>query len=91
MKVLIVDDDATFLKPFATAISNLGHEVVPTSSARSADGLSDTELATVDCAILDLKLEQGHTGLELGSRLLYKNPFLELIMLTSSSARYMCT
>ena len=81
--LLLVDDDATFTRVMARAMSRRGLRV---SCAGSADeGLALAREDLPDYAVVDLKME-GDSGLVLLPKLLELDPEMRVVILTGYSS-----
>ncbi|THG82122.1 response regulator transcription factor [Pseudomonas sp. A-1] len=81
--LLLVDDDETFTRVLARAMSRRGLRV---SVANSADaGLAQAERDTPDYAVLDLKMD-GDSGLVLLPKLLALDSEMRVVILTGYSS-----
>jgi putative nucleotidyltransferase with HDIG domain len=78
-RVLVVDDDRSFLGILTDTLREGGHHVDATGDA--ADALKRAEGGNYDVALLDLVMP-GMTGLELGDRVKAASPDTEVLILT---------
>ncbi|EJT84929.1 two component Fis family transcriptional regulator [Pseudomonas putida S11] len=81
--LLLVDDDATFTRVMARAMSRRGFRVSTASSAEEGLILAQQDLP--DYATLDLKME-GDSGLVLLPKLLELDPEMRVVILTGYSS-----
>lgn len=81
--LLLVDDDPTFTRVMARAMSRRGLHVSIASSAE--EGLEMARQETPDYAVLDLKME-GDSGLVLLPKLLELDPDMKVLILTGYSS-----
>lgn len=80
MKILLIDDDETFCATLARALNRRGLEAH--TAHTPIDALNHVQLAQPTHAILDLKLGDEASGLDLIEPLLAANPELEIVVLT---------
>ncbi len=80
-RILVVDDDANFLKLVTETLRSDGHEVV--SASNGLDALSRYSPET-DCVVSDVQMPE-MDGLELLQSLRDRNPSLPVIMLTAQT------
>jgi putative nucleotidyltransferase with HDIG domain len=78
-RVLLVDDDRTFLEILADTLRQAGYEV--DASPDSKEALQRVERGAYDVALLDLVMP-GMGGLELGDRVKAASPDTEVLILT---------
>lgn len=78
-RVLLVDDDRTFLEIITDTLREGGYSVDATSD--SADALRRAQAGAYDVALLDLIMPD-MTGLELGDRIKATSPDTEVLILT---------
>ena len=78
-RVLVVDDDKTFLAVLTDTLREGGHHVDATTDAQ--DALRRAEGGAYDVALLDLVMP-AMTGLELGDRVKAASPDTEVLILT---------
>jgi response regulator RpfG family c-di-GMP phosphodiesterase len=78
-RVLLVDDDRTFLGVLTDTLRESGHHVDATGDVQEA--LRRAESGTYDVALLDLVMP-GMTGLELGEKVKTASPDTEVLILT---------
>ena len=78
-RVLLVDDDETFLGVLGKALSKRGLEVIP--ATHIADALAQSRKSVPDMAVVDLKLND-ESGLDLVPLLIDINPQMTIIVLT---------
>ena len=78
LKVLFLEDDGLTRSSVASALKTFGMSVVTASTA--AEALENSE---ADCALLDLHLGTGPTGIDVARKLRAKNPEIGLVFLTS--------
>jgi DNA-binding NtrC family response regulator len=78
-KILLVDDEAEFLKTLSERMRARGLEVSTAESAK--DALAKVEKGTYDAVVLDLQMP-GMDGLEALRILKEKDPKLQVILLT---------
>ena len=76
--VLFLEDDGLTRSSVAAALTALGLEVTTAASALEAIDAADR-----DCALLDLHLGKGPTGIDVARKLREKNPKIGLVFLTS--------
>jgi DNA-binding NarL/FixJ family response regulator len=76
--VLFLEDDGLTRSSVAAALTSLGLEVTTAASASEAIDAADS-----DCALLDLHLGKGPTGIDVARKLREKNPKIGLVFLTS--------
>ena len=76
--VLFLEDDGLTRSSVAAALTALGLEVTTAASALEAIDAADS-----DCALLDLHLGKGPTGIDVARKLREKNPKIGLVFLTS--------
>jgi len=81
--LLLVDDDATFTRVMARAMSRRGFRVSTAGSAE--EGLSIAQADLPDYAALDLKMD-GDSGLVLLPKLLELDPEMRVVILTGYSS-----
>ncbi|MBM7061541.1 response regulator transcription factor [Pseudomonas sp. UL073] len=81
--LLLVDDDATFTRVMARAMTSRGLRVSVAHSAE--EGFSVAEQDVPDYAVLDLKME-GDSGLVLLPKLLALDPEMRVVILTGYSS-----
>jgi two-component system response regulator RegA len=81
--LLLVDDDATFTRVMARAMSRRGLRVSVAGSAEEGLALAKQDLP--DYAVLDLKME-GESGLVLLPKLLELDPQMKVLILTGYSS-----
>lgn len=81
--LLLVDDDPTFTRVMARAMTSRGLRVSIASSAE--EGLALAEQDVPDYAVLDLKME-GDSGLVLLPKLLALDPEMRVVILTGYSS-----
>lgn len=81
--LLLVDDDPTFTRVLARAMSRRGLRVSTAGSAE--EGLALAQQDTPDYAVLDLKME-GDSGLVLLPKLLELDPEMRVVILTGYSS-----
>jgi len=82
MKLLFVEDLEDDQRAVTKVLQAAGHSVDVYENAEMASAITDDKLHTYDVAVIDHQLP-GENGLELGKRLIYRNPQLFLIMLTA--------
>ena len=82
-RVLLVDDDPTFTRVMARALSRRGLQVDTAGGAEEAMEVARAQRP--DYAVLDLKME-GDSGLVLMPRLLELYPDLRIVILTGYSS-----
>jgi DNA-binding NtrC family response regulator len=82
MKLLYVEDLELDQRAVTKVLQAAGHSVDVYENAEMASAITDDKLHTYDVAVIDHQLP-GENGLELGKRLIYRNPQLFLIMLTA--------
>jgi CheY-like chemotaxis protein len=63
MKVIVVDDNDLHLKMCRILLKNLGHEVVVANSLGAVKDAVKTD-KEFDIALIDYRLEQGETGID---------------------------
>lgn len=78
-RVLLIDDEVTFLEYLAKRLEREGFSVVKAESGEKALDIASTQ--TFDVAIVDLKMP-GIDGVETQRRLKEIQPFMECIVLT---------
>ncbi len=78
-RVLLVDDDETFLGVLGKALGKRGFEVIP--ATHIADALARSWKSVPDMAVVDLKLNN-ESGLDLVPLLIDINPRMTIIVLT---------
>ena len=83
MYYLLVDDDITFSRVLANALTRRGGEVV--CAANSAEALTHCASVPIARVVLDLKLE-GESGLILLQELMALQPQLQVVVLTGYSS-----
>jgi len=83
MHYLLVDDDATFSRVLASALTRRGGEVV--CAENSAEALTHCASAPIERVVLGLKLE-GESGLTLLKKLMALQPQLRVVVLTGYSS-----
>ena len=83
MHYLLVDDDVTFSRVLASALTRRGGEVV--CAANSVEALTHCASAPIERVVLDLKLE-GESGLTLLKELMALQPQLRVVVLTGYSS-----
>ena len=84
MKVLVVEDDADQLAVRCLLLARNGFEAIEAADPASArDAARREELA---CAVLDLRLPDERTGVQLVCELKGINPQLRIILFTGTSA-----
>lgn len=81
--ILLVDDDETFTRVMARAMSRRGLRVSVAGSAEA--GLESARQDVPDYAVLDLKME-GDSGLVLLPKLLELDPDMQVVILTGYSS-----
>jgi len=82
-RLLLVDDDPTFLDVLGKAMSKRGYDVI--SSSNIPDALSQARKMMPAMAVIDLKLK-GESGLDLIPLLIHIIPDLNIIVLTGYSS-----
>lgn len=80
-KVLIVEDDAFARSMIDSALSNAGFEVLAVSNASSA--MASAKTFNPNCALLDIDLGIGPTGVDLAHALRELRPNIGVVFLTS--------
>lgn len=80
MKILLVDDDQTFCATLARALTRRGLQVQ--TAHTPVDALNQAQRGQPTHAILDLKLGDEASGLDLIEPLLAASPKLEIVVLT---------
>lgn len=80
MKILLIDDDETFCATLARALTRRGLQVQ--TAHTPVDALNQVQLRGPTHAILDLKLGEEASGLDLIEPLLAASPKLEIVVLT---------
>lgn len=78
-RLLLIDDDAVFVKVLSRAMSARGFSVVPALDAASALHVLRTQ--TMDFAVVDLRIGRDN-GLSLIPELLEQQPHLRILLLT---------
>lgn len=78
LKVLFLEDDGLTRSSVSSALRANGLTVIPASNAAEA-----VEHAEADCALLDLHLGSGPTGIDVARKLREKNPEIGIVFLTS--------
>lgn len=78
IKVLFLEDDGLTRSSVASAMRSFGCSVYPTETAAEA-----LEHFSADCALLDLHLGNGPTGIDVARKLREKNPEIGIVFLTS--------
>lgn len=78
-RLLMVDDDDPFRQSLARAMERRGFKVLPAASV--AEALQIAQAEKLDCAVIDLRLEDGN-GLELVKCLRSFLPQLRVVLLT---------
>lgn len=78
-RLLLVDDDERFLQRLSRAMDRRGFSVTPVSTV--ADGCEVARRDTLDCAVVDLRLEDGN-GLEVVQALQETQPGCRIVVLT---------
>jgi two-component system, response regulator RegA len=83
MRVLVIDDDVTFTRVLARALSRKGHHTQVANDGETALALLREQArdAAITHAVLDLKLAET-TGLQLLPHLLALQPELQVVVLT---------
>ena len=79
IRVLLVDDDATFRKALSNALLRRGHQV--DTAASPSDALEIAERGSYDVALLDLKMP-GMDGIELMHEIRGRHVDLPVVILT---------
>ena len=79
-RILMVDDNAPFLKPMSSLLTAKGHDVRTTSSCEEARALLQTE--SFEVLITDISM-QPLTGMDLLQTSTSVDPFRPVIMLTA--------
>jgi two-component system, NtrC family, response regulator GlrR len=79
-RVMLVDDDADFLKLMSTYLAREGYEVTPAESAERA--LALLQMAIPDVVVTDLRMD-GMDGIELLARLQREHPALPVLIITA--------
>jgi two-component system, NtrC family, response regulator GlrR len=79
-QVMLVDDDADFLKLMSTYLAREGYEVTPAESGERA--LALLQMATPDVVVTDLRMD-GMDGIELLARLQRDHPTLPVLIITA--------
>lgn len=82
-KMLLVDDDPTFLRVLAKAMRKRGYEVYTAHSVES--GIEAGKSFQPDRAVVDLKLPD-NSGLHLIQSLMQSTPEMKIVMLTGYSS-----
>ncbi len=83
IRILIVDDDAAFTRDLAALLGSRYHVSIENSAARAEQSLKE---ADPDVVLLDLMLDNGHSGLDLISAFKAWSPLLPIIMITDYSS-----
>lgn len=79
--ILLVDDDDDFLLQHKIYLSNAGYNVITATSRKEAETLAKEH--KVDCALIDLMMEEADSGFILSYHLKKENPSLPVIIITS--------
>lgn len=79
--VLIVDDDEDFLLQQKTYLTNAGFKVITASGRKEAE--LQVQKDTIDCAVIDLMMEEVDGGFVLAHHLKTAKPDLPVIMVTA--------
>lgn len=79
LKMLVVDDDATFRARLAKALSNRGYETYDAGSAEQAIELA--KRVEPHRAVVDLRMP-GESGLQVVTKLVEMDPEIEVIVMT---------
>ena len=80
-KILIVDDDKNMLEVLSLRLESEGYNVSATSETRKAQDLVKSEL--FDLALVDLKLGESESGIDLMKKLHQVVPEMPVIILTA--------
>ncbi len=81
-KILVIEDDPTFLKTLEVYLNKLGYEVF--SASRAADGSKKAQEVLPDLILLDYRLPDG-TGLEILPQLIQLESRPQVILMTGFS------
>ncbi|MCX7726951.1 MAG: response regulator, partial [Chitinispirillaceae bacterium] len=79
--VLLVDDDDDFLLQHKIYLSNAGYNVITAKSRKEAELIAKQQ--KIDCALIDLMMEEADSGFILAYHLKKDNPSLPVIIITS--------
>jgi DNA-binding NtrC family response regulator len=78
--ILLVDDDDDFLLQYRVSLENAGYRVVTAGGRNEAEKVVETE--TIDCAVIDLMMEETDGGFILAHHLKNRKPAMPIIMVT---------
>lgn len=79
--VLVVDDDMDFLLQQKVYLTNAGYRVISAYGRKEAEQLAAKE--KIDCAVIDLMMEEVDGGFVLAHHLKNSNPDMPVIMVTA--------
>jgi len=80
-RVLVVDDDIDIVEQVSYIVARLGHQVSKTFNRQEAEAVLET--MTVDLAIIDMMMEEMHSGCVLCNHIKQRNPETAVIILSS--------
>ena len=79
--ILLVDDDEDFLLQQKVYLTNAGYNVVTAEGRKEAQKVADEN--TIDCAVIDLMMEETDAGFILAHQLKQKYAEMPVIMVTA--------